>query len=93
MERLRSSQFLSILIDEFPEVLKLSQIAMLIPVTTADCECGFSHQNRMKVKSRARLSSANVDQLMKVYLNGDGYKSFNYKKALTKWLGKDRRIF
>ena len=79
--------------DEFPELLKLSQIALLIPVTTADCERGFSYQNNIKVKSRARLSSSNVDQLMKVYLNGEHYKSFDYKKALTRWMDKDRRIF
>ena len=51
---------------------------------------GFSHQNNIKVKSRARLSSSIVDQLMKVYLNGEHYKSFDYKKDLTRWM--DRRI-
>ena len=52
--------------DQFPELLKLAQIAMLIPITTTDCDWGFSYQNNIKVKSQARLSSANVDQLMRV---------------------------
>ena len=30
---------------------------------------------------------------MKVYLNGEHYKSFDYKKGLTRWMDKDRRIF
>ena len=79
--------------EQFPELLKLAQIAMLLPFSTADCERGFSFQNRIKVKSRARISSLNVDQLMRVCINGNSYKDFDYCKALSKWRAKDRHIF
>ena len=66
---------------------------MLLPFSTADCERGFSFQNRIQVKSRARISRLNVDQLMRVCINGNSYKDFDYCKALSKWRAKDRRIF
>ena len=31
--------------DQFPELIKLAQIATLIPVSTADCERGLSYRN------------------------------------------------
>ena len=79
--------------DQFPELIKLAQIATLIPVSTADCERGFSYQNRTKVKSRARLSGKAVDQLLRININGVDYKHFDFNKALTRWRTSERRIF
>ena len=79
--------------DQFPELIKLAQIATLIPVSTADCERGFSYQNRTKVKSRARLSGKTVDQLLRININGVDYKHFDFNKALTRWRTSERRIF
>ncbi|XP_074632698.1 zinc finger protein 862-like [Acropora palmata] len=79
--------------DQFPELIKLAQIATLIPVSTADSERGFSYQNRTKVKSRARLSGKTVNQLLRININGVDYKHFDFNKALTRWRASERRIF
>ena len=68
---------------QFPELIKLAQIATLIPVSTADCERGFSYQNRTKVKS----------QLLRININGVDYMHFDFNKALTRWRSSERRIF
>ena len=85
--------------DQFPELIKLAQIATIIPVSTADCKRGFSYQNRTKIKSRARLSGKTVDFMiiksarkrdMEISLNisnSDGSSHVLERKQCIKYLG------
>ena len=52
--------------DQFPQMLKLLTIALTIPVSSVDCERGFSKQNLIKTKIRAKLKTENVSTLMKI---------------------------
>ena len=41
----------------FPYLARLVQIVATLPVNTAECECGFSAQNRIKTRLRNQLTS------------------------------------
>ena len=47
--------------DEFPNLIKLASLALTAPIHTADCERGFSLQNRLKTPVRNRLGSERVN--------------------------------
>ena len=53
---------------KFPQILKLLTLALTIPVSSVDCERGFSKQN-FKTKLQARLKTDNVPTLMKMSLD------------------------
>jgi hypothetical protein len=42
--------------ETYTDFVTLAQIAMIIPVSSAPCERGFSHQNVLKNKVRNRLN-------------------------------------
>lgn len=80
--------------DKFPNLLKLAAIALTTPIHTADCERGFSNQNRIKTSLRNRLSPERVDDLVTVSCEGGALSDFDFKSALQHWKKKkDRRIF
>ena len=80
--------------DKFPNLLKLAAIALTTPVHTADCERGFSNQNRVKTSLRNRLSPERVDDLVTVSCEGGALSDFDFKSAIQHWKKKkDRRIF
>lgn len=49
--------------ETFPNRLKLVSIAMVMPYQTADCERGFSAQNRTKTSLRNRLEETTLLRL------------------------------
>ena len=40
--------------EQFPEILKLLSIALTLPVSSVGCERGFSKQNLIKTRLRAK---------------------------------------
>ena len=46
--------------EQFPQILKLLTLALTVPVSSVDCERGFSKQNLIKTKIRAKLKTINV---------------------------------
>jgi hypothetical protein len=79
---------------QYPNLIKLANLALIVPVTSVECERGFSCQNRIKTKFRARLKNPTLDRLMRlafskdIFLNND-----DYLIALQKWKDKkDRRL-
>ena len=56
--------------DVYPDLVILASIALVIPVSSAPCECGFSQQNILKTKLRNRLNPERLDRLMMIRLNG-----------------------
>ena len=80
--------------DTFPNMLLLASIASVFPVHTADVERGFSVQNALKTHRRNRLSSARLNVLATIKLEGAHWREFAYMKALRKFRDvKDRRAF
>jgi hypothetical protein len=80
--------------DQFPNLFKLAKLAAVLPLQTADCERGFSSQNRIHTALRNRLTSETVNKLMTIQIQGGHIKDFQFPKALKKWSDKkQRRIF
>ncbi|MEW8546312.1 MAG: hypothetical protein AB2693_22575 [Candidatus Thiodiazotropha sp.] len=80
--------------DELPNILLLLQCCTVIPMTTDQCERGFSTQNRIKNKLRSRLSNKCLVDLMRISEDGPELKQFNFEKALLKWkTDKVRKLY
>lgn len=77
---------------DFPLISKLCHISLCIPVSSVECERGFSLQNRIKVKFRTSLTPENLDTLMKLS-SGPAVDQFPYEKAIRHWhRAKKRRL-
>lgn len=76
--------------DELAELLKLGQLALTLPLHTADCERVFSQQNIILTKQRNRLAPVISDRLLRIGLHGQPLSELQYQKALIKWHQKSR---
>ena len=56
--------------DVYPDLVLLASIALVIPVSSAPCERGFSQQNILKSKLRNRLNPDRLNRLLVIRLNG-----------------------
>ena len=80
--------------DEIPNLAKLANICLLLPVSTACCERGFSTLSRTKTKLRNRLKTETLDMLMCIDLEGPPIENFNFAAALSAFRSqKEHRIF
>lgn len=80
--------------ETFPNLLRLAAIALVMPYHTADCERGFSEQNRTKNSLRNRLEQHTLQRLMMINLEGPHMREFDFNKALSNWKSKkERRVF
>ena len=70
--------------EEIPQIAKLCEIALCIPVSTAVCKLGFSLQNRLKSKCRSCLGEVRVQNLMKI-CRGPIVTSFPFDAAVRHW--------
>ena len=69
-------KFVELLLDDYsdiyPDFAILASVAVIIPVSSAPCERGFSHQNVLKNKLRNRLNPERLNRLMMIRLAGPG---------------------
>ena len=77
--------------DAFPNMAKFIACAMVLPVSTADCECAFSAMSRTKTDLRNRLSTRTLDHLMRISIEGPVAADFDFLRAANKWLGMGKR--
>ena len=47
----------------FSELLKMLQLALTIPVTSASCECSFSSLKRIKTYLRSRMGNERLSNI------------------------------
>ena len=78
-------QFAKLLITEFeeeyPDFVVLTKIALIIPVSSAPCERGFSVQNALKTKVPNRLNPGRLNRLMYIKLAGPNIEHFDFTTA------------
>ena len=66
----------------------------LIPMTSVQCERGFSTQNRIKSKLRTNLNNQTLNDLMRISEDGPHIKEFDFQSALKKWKAeKVRKLY
>lgn len=77
----------------FPKVTSLYEFVATLPLSTADCERGFSLMNIVKTDLRNRLSIKHLSNLMLINLEGGVSNQFAFKQAFNEWcVAKPRRI-
>ena len=77
----------------FPNLFKLAAIGLLLPMSTVDCERGFSTLSRVKTDLRNRPSNRILNHLLTISMEGPLPADFPYDIACDIW-GKmrNRRI-
>ena len=78
--------------DELPNLIELAQIALLLPLHTADCERTFSAQNLILTKLRNRLAPEISDKLLRIRIHGKGLKEHDFSKTLVIWHQQKKRF-
>jgi hypothetical protein len=71
--------------QQFPDILALVQICLLIPTNTADCERGFSLMGRIKNDWRARLNTSTLASLKAISLHEQTQEQFLPENAIKEW--------
>ena len=66
----------------YPQLCKLAQICLILPLSTADCERGFSVMKRVKTPLHNRLNTRTLDALMMICIEGPDFSSFDFQKAV-----------
>ena len=59
---------------------------MTINACAASCKRGFSRMNNEKTCSRTRLTNEALDDVLKININGTGFKDFDAKPLIQSWL-------
>ena len=75
----------------YPTLSLLASITLTLPLSTADCERGFSTMNRIKTDSRNRLKTITLDMLIRLSTEGPSLDSFHFDAALSMWAQKTNR--
>ena len=79
--------------EQFPNVATAAKRLLVSPVSTIDCERGFSRQNLIKTAIRNSINTDNLENLMMISIEGPDRKEFDFSRAFNKWAGKcDRKI-
>ena len=74
--------------DSFTELAKLAAAALVIPMSTADCERGFSAMKRIKTDLRNSLKTETLDYLMRISIEGKDREDFNFDRSADMWVAK-----
>ena len=79
--------------DLYPAACEAGERLLVAPVSTVDCERGFSKQNLIKTCLRNAMSVTSLENLMRISIDGPPRDKFNFSLAFKKWAGqKTRRI-
>ena len=70
---------------------RLASNALTIPVSTADCERGFSAVKQIKTDLRNRQKTETLDSLLRISVEGPDLDSFDFNKAATLWASQRNR--
>ena len=78
--------------EELPDLIKLSQIALTLPLHTASWERVFSQQNLILTKQRSRLAPATSDKLLRTRLASNAGVILNFEDCLQRWHWLTKRL-
>jgi hypothetical protein len=71
--------------DEVPEIIKLAQYALTLPLHTCSCERVFSNQNLIITRLRSRLNPKISDRLLRVRTQSKGITKHDLQNSLNRW--------
>nr|XP_033476284.1 zinc finger protein 862-like [Epinephelus lanceolatus] len=76
--------------QEFKNILELVKIMLVLPISAAQCERGFSAQNWIKNSTRSSLAVSTTEDLMRISLEGPSVEEFDPTPAVDCWLTSKR---
>ncbi|XP_076592637.1 uncharacterized protein LOC143324214 [Chaetodon auriga] len=76
----------------YPLLSHLAAVALVIPVSSVNCERDFSTMNRVKSDLRNRLQGEHLAACLRVSINGPSPEEFNFGRALELFFTKPRKI-
>ncbi|XP_060786920.1 zinc finger protein 862-like [Neoarius graeffei] len=76
---------------DFKNVLHLVQIMLVLPVSAAVCERGFSTQKRIKSDARASLHPSTVGDLIRIRVEGPSLEDFDTRESVAAWFSQGQR--
>jgi hypothetical protein len=79
-------------LEQFPEFCKLAQLALSLPVATADCERGYSAMNLVKTLLRTRLGTGRLIDLMRATIYNIPANEIAWEEVLKIWYSKRTRM-
>lgn len=71
--------------ERFCNILMLIEILLVLPVSTACCERGFSCMSRIKTQYRSRLDTVTLDSLLRIGIDGVSSADFDPQRAIALW--------
>lgn len=71
--------------ERFSNILMLIEILLVLPVSTACCERGFSCMSRMKAQYRSRMDPTTLDYLLRIGIDGVSCEEFDPERAIALW--------
>lgn len=72
----------------FQNVLHLVHILLVLPVSSAVCERGFSTQKRIKSDARASLHTDTVEDLIRISVEGPSLEDFDARESVASWFSQ-----
>lgn len=69
----------------FHNILKIYEVAMVLPISSAICERGFSCLKRIKSDWRSGLTTEQMCRLMAVSIQGPSFDDYVAERALHRW--------
>ncbi|XP_051997784.1 zinc finger protein 862-like [Xyrauchen texanus] len=76
--------------SEYKNILHLVHILLVLPVSSAVCERGFSSQKRIKSDTRASLHTDTVEDLIRISV-GPSLEDFDARKSVASWFSQGQR--
>ncbi|KAH7442475.1 hypothetical protein KP509_03G090600 [Ceratopteris richardii] len=71
--------------ETFPNLLKLWQILLVLPISSVPCERGFSKQNIIKIDRRQHLKVGTLDKLMRISMLRPSCDLIDWKRIYDIW--------
>ena len=76
--------------EKFPNLAQLVHILLVIPVSNAKVERGFSTMRRIKSDWRSSLGEETLDHLMRISIDGPALTQFDPKPAVQRFFSTPR---
>lgn len=77
--------------ESMKNILALVKIALVVPVSTAEAERGFSIMGMVKTDFRSRLNTSTLSDLMLLKLSGQDVSTFDPLPAITLWCNSAKK--
>ena len=78
--------------EDFPNLLKLAEIAVTAPTHTAGCDRGFSVQNYILNPLRNRLNVTIQEKLLRIKIEAESLGQFPFERSIKLYQKKARRV-